>query len=295
MAVGPDFYGANQFTAYPFTRELQPFTRAFIDAVVSVESLYASTDIRLVYAVVSTSSPRKVEVVSGSTVLISRDDPVAVEAMGVYEVLTVVGDHGRATFAIKPDEVDGVFDDASGLLFVEHVVSGIAVGEVSAVHSNSVEVAAPGSLLSLVLGANMEAEVDGSSLVLHARYRDDGPCTPIIAPRNPGILRINGEGPDDEGNFQLVGQANGVVLVDNAPEDNKVSILNTGEACCDCEDYERLFNYTVVTHERLLSVRSWTLSNQTRYTALNNYLKFLLQTDIVDANYDEDWEATCNS
>ena len=293
MAVSPDFYGANRFTAYPFTREHEPFTHAFIDAQIAVENPYVGTDIRLVYALIDGGSPRKVEIVSNSTILISRDDAVTVEVLGAYEVLTVAGDHGQATIVIKPDEVSGEYDDSTGLLFIEYVLGGIGGGELTAVHSDSVEVAGPGQLLSLVLGANMGAEIVSGVLVLSAQYRDDGPCTPVIAPTNSGILTINGLSPNSEGNFQISPQSGNVVLIDNYPELRKISVLNTGKACCDCDDYVRFFDFAVTSHERLLSVRSWTLSNQTRYTAFNNYLKFLMRMEIVDGDLDGDWEAEC--
>ena len=294
MAIGPDFYGANQFTAYPFTLKHEPVTRAFIDAQITVDTAYADTSIALTYALISSGSPRKVEIVSGSTVLIEKTSAVFVEVMGAYEVLTVTGDLATATLVIKPDEFDGEYDDVSGLCFVSYVLSSIAADNISAITSQSIEAAGPGQFLSIVTGFHVEAEIEDDKVILHARYRNDGPCTPMIQKQNPGLLRINGDGPDEEGNFQIGGEPDGVFIVDNAPDDNKITVVNTGKPCCDCEEYERFFQYVVKTHERLSSIRLWSLSNQTRYAALLNYIKFLLRAEIVDADPEDEWEAECS-
>lgn len=292
MAVSPDFYGANQLAPYPFVYELQPFTRAIVDASVTIKNEYVGQAIRVVYLVRSDGGPPQVEIKADTDILIARTQPVVSQVFGAYEIWTVSGDHGYATFVVDVSEDLGVYDDANGLELIEFVINAKGGDEVTAIQALSTEVAGPGQILTIELGSHMEAEISGQRLTLHARYRADGPCVP--KPKtNIGLYFINGEGPDEEGNYQFEGGS--TFIVDNMPEDNGIRVLNTASPCCDCVDYERLFNYEVTTHERLEKIRAWLLSNQTRYTGLNNYMKFQLRAPIIDTNLTGNWEAECNA
>jgi len=292
MAVSPDFYGANQLAPYPFRQELQPFTRAFVDASVTIKNEYVGQAIRAVYIVRSGSGPPQIEVMADSDTLIDRTDPVVSQVFGAYELWSVSGVGGYGTFVVDTSVELGVYDDSTGLELIEFVINAIGGDEVTAVQALSVEAAGPGQLLILELGSHMEASIQGNQITLSAIYREDGPCVPKKKTKQV-IRTINGIGPDADNNFQIYSSP--VFIVDNYPETHEIGLLNTADPCCDCEDYEKLFNYEVITHDRLQKIRAWQLSNQTRYTGLNSALKFQLRSPIVDTDLSADYEAECDA